>query len=390
MPPTAGLLVIASGAALWGFAMVTPAPQGTPWWVGWVMSGVGVVLVARGLLGIAGALGDLFRRLRKPPGWPGNRAPRTAEETAQVLARRPPGWEYLYFAGSLVTERATLEHSFLDHELRYAIPSGERVDDDDAVDYLKQAIDDVLGRIASLVTLMEADVQERAFGPLGQPGDPDRIRHLARRWTSVYEDLMNWAARLRAATKSSTFRDLFEALARLIERPIQQYRDFVDAFVQETDGIPRALKTGERLEINLVLTLSIDDDALAAISAEIARLEGMLHGVDDEPPDILTGEDPQRRSDREAIQRHARKVSGTYQAMAHLQGIADTTGDVRLGMQQRVTDLQGRLAAHRAKWGTTPSDVATFVHEDASEGPTWLRKMVRDLDLIAWQLEHEG
>jgi hypothetical protein len=57
-------------------------------------------------------------------GWSGDRAPRTTRELAQVLAERPSGWEYLYFAGLLHTERAALEDKYRDHEIGYAQPSG--------------------------------------------------------------------------------------------------------------------------------------------------------------------------------------------------------------------------------------------------------------------------
>jgi hypothetical protein len=126
---------------------------------------------------------------------------------------------------------------------------------------------------------MEPDVQERGFGPSGQPGDPDRIRHLAERWTSVYGDLMKWAARLRAASKSSTYRDLFEVLARLIDGPVQEYRDFVDLLTREVDRVPRALAAHKRLEISLVLTLTMDEKAQQALSEELARLTVAL-GID--------------------------------------------------------------------------------------------------------------
>ncbi len=76
--------------------------------------------------------------------------------------------------------------------------------------------------------------------------------------------------------------------------------------------------------------------------------------------------------------------------MARLNGIEDTPGDVRLGMKQRVTGLQGRLDTHRARWRTTPSGSAGFVHEESGQGPVWLRSMVKDLDYIVWQLDREG
>lgn len=278
MSPTEAAVVIAAGVGLWGFALVTPRPAWAPEPTGWVLTIIGVSLVLRGIAGIAAAISDLGRRLRNPTGWPGDRAPRTVEETAEVLAKRPDGWEYLYFAGILTTARAALEGNFLDHELRYVTPTGDRIADDDVVDYLQQALDDVQAHIASLTALMESDAQERAFGPLGQPGDPERIRHLAERWTSVYADSIGWATRLRSARKSAAYRDMFEAVAHLIDQPIQQYRDFIDTFVGEVDRIPSALRRHELLEINVELTLSIDEAASETVEAQIAREQAIIDG----------------------------------------------------------------------------------------------------------------
>lgn len=208
--------------------------------------------------------------------WPGDRAPRGAEEIAAVLAQRPPGWEYLYFAGNLLADRDTLEATFRDHEMRYAAPSGERVEDAQVAPYLRRALDQAQGLVASLSQLFEPDVLERAFGSPGQAGDPDRLRQLAERWTSVYADLLSWASRLRAANKSSTYVTLFEAVARLIDQPIQEYRDFVDELLREVDRLPQAIRSGQPTEINLTLTLSMDAAAQAAFQKELATLERLL------------------------------------------------------------------------------------------------------------------
>ena len=67
-----------------------------------------------------------------------------------MLAERPKGWEYLHFAGVLLAEKSALEGKFLDHELGYAAPTGERVDDQDAVTYLRRALDDIQSLVGSL------------------------------------------------------------------------------------------------------------------------------------------------------------------------------------------------------------------------------------------------
>jgi hypothetical protein len=170
--------------------------------------------------------------------WSGTRAPRGADEIATVLTGRPPGWEYLYFAGNLLAGRDAVEESFRKHVTRSSSPADERVADDAAVDHLQRAIGDLQQIVASLTPLFGHDVFTAAFAPPGQAGDPIRIRQLAERWTNVYELLLDWARRLRSADPSDTYRPLFESLAQLADRPVREYHDFVDGFVANVDRNP--------------------------------------------------------------------------------------------------------------------------------------------------------
>jgi hypothetical protein len=206
------------------------------------------------------------------------RTPRNAAELDSLLTSRPAAWEYLYFAGVLRLERDALDPKLHDCEMHYAGPSGERVEDQDAIGYLQRSLDDLQGRLASLQALFDPQVQERAFGAPGQAGDAARIHQLAVRWIEVYEGMLDWAARLRGVSTSSTFRPLFESLARLVDEPVHAYHDFVDAFLRRLDeSLPR-LVAGEAVDLQLSLTLDADKDALAAFTAELERVGEQMNG----------------------------------------------------------------------------------------------------------------
>jgi hypothetical protein len=198
--------------------------------------------------------------------------PQPAETLESLLSRRPAGWEYFYFAGLLVEDRDALDPKLHDHEMRFAKLSGERVEDDDAASYLQRALEDVQGYLATFTHLFEPEVMEKAFGAPGEPGDPARIRQLAQRWTSFYEGLLDWAAKLRGASKSGTFRPLFDIEARLTDKPIHAYRAFVDLFVQRLEDSKEAIAAGGKVELQFELTLDIDDEVTKAMSAEMDRV----------------------------------------------------------------------------------------------------------------------
>jgi hypothetical protein len=271
LPVREVLVLLAAGAALF-VGVAAPPADSLPRWASLAAVAIGALCVLRGVLGFAGSIGAQVQRLRKPEGWPGDRAPRTAEEAAEVLAKKPGGWEYLYFIGCLISDRATLEGTFLDHELRYAAPAGETVADDQVVPFLHGAMNDALRHMENLKGMMEPEVQDRALGPRGVAGDPDRIRHLAERWTSVYGELMSWAARLRSARVSSEYRGLFDSLANVIDRPVHQYREFIDDFARDCDAIPKAVAKHQPLTIERTLTMSMDEQALETFGQELAKV----------------------------------------------------------------------------------------------------------------------
>jgi hypothetical protein len=218
-------------------------------------------------------LAKLAGRSGWPDGWPGDRAPRTSRETDEIRSERPRGWEYLYFAGVLTVAKDALEGAYLDHEMGYADPSGVHVADDDAGPFLQAKLAEVRALIGTLSRVMAPEVQERAIGAPGEPGDPDRIKRLAERWTSIYGGLLTWAARLRGTARGEEFDVAFELVARMAEGPIVEYRRFVDDYVAFADGIPAALASGTPHILTRTLMLEIPDGLTGELSAEIDRLK---------------------------------------------------------------------------------------------------------------------
>jgi TIR domain len=229
------------------------------------------------LIGPDGIVSATLAKLRgTPPAQPAaiTRVPRTEAERQQVLLMRPRAWEFLYFAGQLLHERNSVEAKYRDHEIQYAAVAGEVVRRADIANYISRRTSDA-SRLARKITSLVSDktVQERAFGAPGQTGDPDRIAHLAKRWNSVYEEFMDWAASLRGASVPSEYDNLLELLARYSDGPVEQYRMFVDEFVAKVDAVPAALAAGNEVRLEMALVVSIPDEVETAYEAEFNRLE---------------------------------------------------------------------------------------------------------------------
>jgi TIR domain len=231
-------------------------------------------------MGVDGIVSATLVKLAGHPPAPAasiSRVPRTEAERQQVLLARPPAWEFLYFAGQLLYERNSIEHKYRDHEIQYAPATGEIVEKYDIRTYINRRFNDAM-RIASKMSgvVNNTAAQERAFGAPGQPGDPQRLAHLAKRWNSAYEEFMDWAARVRAVSAPAEFQNLLELLARYADPPVEQYRQFVDDYIARADAIPAAIAAGEKVQIELSLHVRVPDEVTQPYLAELDRVKGQL------------------------------------------------------------------------------------------------------------------
>lgn len=199
------------------------------------------------------------------------RSPRTAGQQRELLAQRPRAWEYLLWAGVLWQRRQALEWKWQDHQLRYARRTRQHLDDTQAFTLLSNAMRDLAACMRHLVTMVDPQARQRAFGPPGQPGNPALIEHIATRFIEVYEEILDAAAKLRGTGVSDNMAPVMEAAARLTDTPLREIRDFIDQVVAETDNIPDRLTRDEPITIALTLNLDIDDEAQKHLDREMKR-----------------------------------------------------------------------------------------------------------------------
>jgi hypothetical protein len=206
------------------------------------------------------------------------RVPRNSEEEATLVQGRQDGWEYLLFAAVLRRRMNALESKYRDHQLRFVRPLyGSKLRNSDVTEFLGSAFGEARVLMDNFNRVFDQAAQERAFGAPGEPGDPVEIDHLASRMIDVYEGLIDWGARVRATPVDRNFDQVVDLSSRFVDQPIQQFRDFVDLVVAETDQLPAALSTDspEPVKLTLTITLSIEDGLQDKLDAELRRLEAM-------------------------------------------------------------------------------------------------------------------
>lgn len=207
-----------------------------------------------------------------------HRVPRTTQQEAELLRIRPDAWEYLLYASVLRRKMDELEPKYRDHELRFARRTGGRVlEGGEALRYLGDAFGDASANIENVSRVFDPATLERAFGPLGTPGDPILITHLGERVIEIYDGLLDWAATLRGLPVPDEFERVVELSSSFADAPIRQFREFVAEIVDVVDRIPSIVAAAsETPKIELSLIVSVDPVTEANLDREFKRLEALF------------------------------------------------------------------------------------------------------------------
>jgi len=192
----------------------------------------------------------------------------------KLIINKPNYWSYLYFGGLLYSGRAKLNEKWLNHNLRYARPSGIGYDDEEANRQMSVIFPQLSKTIDGLAEMVNQNAAV-AFGTDAQDGDEDTIRFIANRILNSYEDMLDWASRIRSSTYPKKYENVFLASADMVDQPIKDIRKFIDDVYEAGNKIISHFSgddKGDDLELKLTLHLSIDDQDQARFNREMRKL----------------------------------------------------------------------------------------------------------------------
>lgn len=200
--------------------------------------------------------------------------PRTEEAQRQLVEIRPPGWEYLLWAGCMWQRREELEPMYRDHTLSLMTLGSRRLEKGELLDFFKQSLDDLQKLVEQLNRLLGNDAQEWAVGAPGEPGDPVRIMHYGRRLMSIYEAALEWSTGVRSINVPAEALPFIDLVSHFVDLPIQTLRQFVDDFVDATRDLPRRIAQGESVSIAYTVTIDFDGELSSRAFEELKSILG--------------------------------------------------------------------------------------------------------------------
>jgi hypothetical protein len=182
----------------------------------------------------------------------------------------------LYYASVLLQRRGEVEEKWRDHEIRYAPRAARRIADDDILKYISSEAQTAIEIVNGIYRVLNSEACLLAFGDVGEPGNPERIEHLATRLIGIYEELLDWARNIRGTSVSANMRNTLDIVARITDHPIEEIRGFVDTYVAMAERLPARLRAGEHVRIQMPLTFTVDEAVMAEYRESLKTVKEIL------------------------------------------------------------------------------------------------------------------
>jgi hypothetical protein len=201
--------------------------------------------------------------------------PASREQVSELVATRPPFWEFLLFAGVLWREMQRVEPKWLDYT-RGILQAGPLLTDTEALALVSTILRSGQACIHDLVDNFESAAQE-AFGAPGSPGDPIKIENLGVWVIARFNELVDLATAVRRARTGDIVARLLDPAGAVSDQQIRQLHIWVDRVVKDVSRLPEAAsQPGHgRLSLDLSLTLG-DDESAARLNSALEHLEGLV------------------------------------------------------------------------------------------------------------------
>ena len=201
----------------------------------------------------------------------------TAAELAALGRDKPQEWQWALFASVLVQRTTPLLPRLRDSELGFMLAGTTPIS---SVNQLVMILCDLVVEMHStkdqLEEFMGSPAFRRAVADLNDDSrsDPEAIKHLANRVMDFQDRFLELSERCRGLSVPYECAELLTDCARLLDMPLQGYREFVGELADFVESIPQVLQhaTGSVHMGAIVLVIDIDDKLRSRILRRIEKI----------------------------------------------------------------------------------------------------------------------
>ena len=188
---------------------------------------------------------------------------RTDGELAALVRDRPSCWPQALFVSVLVQRQTPLLPRLRDSELGFTpVHTVPVFSGPELARRLRGLIDDMLLAAQQLENFTLAPAFMAAFGDPGDDStaDPEAIKHIANRLMDYHERLLDISEQCRELAPPSQFADAVSDCARLLDSPLQSYREFITELVEVVESLPKVFEHASGTVHLGAVVLDIDFD----------------------------------------------------------------------------------------------------------------------------------
>lgn len=187
----------------------------------------------------------------------------TAAELDVLIQEKPQAWPHALFASILVQRTTPLLTRLRDSELGFTAPSSTvTLEPRQLAPMVVNLIDEMIATAHQVESFVMTPAFMGAFADVDDSGpDAEAIAHIAHRTADYLERLLDISERCRGLPVRSDHTDIVTDCARMLDDPIQSFREFIADYVDIVDALPRVLEhaTGDVNMGSLGLFIKIDD-----------------------------------------------------------------------------------------------------------------------------------
>lgn len=191
----------------------------------------------------------------------------TSDEVAALVHDKPDGWEWALFTSILVQRTTPLLPRLRDSELGFTPAGTTRLYTASGLaSEVVGLIDEMLSTAGQLESFMATPAFMASFygSADGAPPDAEAIKHIAHRVMDYHDRFLELSERCRGLSAPSEYTDILADSARLLDIPLQSYREFIGELVDVIESLPQVLQhaTGDVDMGGIVLDIDLDGHGL--------------------------------------------------------------------------------------------------------------------------------
>lgn len=181
-------------------------------------------------------------------------------ESLRIYVEKPSGWEYLVFAKIL--QECIQSHKRAKLDLELGISFGAVTDFEDresAINWISKKFSQISQIVRNLTKALNSGIT-KAVGEPGEPGDIERIEHLASRIADGYREAIEWTLEFNRVEVEPDLERVMQLTANFSSNMLSEIESYAASLYERIQDAFNNHSPGDVVELALTLTVPDTDE----------------------------------------------------------------------------------------------------------------------------------